>query len=305
MAIGERFAGFAVAHGRRAGLVTAMAGGLFASGLAGAPGASALTFVHSAKSGELRGGRLILRGVNDRVTYFTSAGGTATAKVKRVHKGVFLPGRPATGVLHVEGHQGGDEPSFKLTSPRYNAARRTVSFKARRLDSKQLPTGAVGTVGIARPRSLSAASSKFGPASLTVTSHPTVAIGSGNECIAHIVNSVTDYYFADLAASSWEAWDTDSWERLPPTNGPNPPAGISQGDVVHPRSEDYWESRGGDLRGCHNKVIFRFAQGPDTFTIEQTWPWGNGPSSTCTPANTPYKCTQTYISGQVFWTIGR
>ena len=171
----------AVVRGRRAGLVAAMAAGLFVAWLAGAPGASALTFKHSAKSGELRGGRLILHGVSGRVTYFTSSGGSATAKLKRVHKGVFLPGRPATGVLHVAGHRGGDEPSFRLSRPRYNAARRTVSFKARRLDSKRLPAGAAGTAAIARTRSVSAASSKFGPASLTVTSHPTVATGSGGQ----------------------------------------------------------------------------------------------------------------------------
>jgi hypothetical protein len=98
MAIGECLAGFAGARRRRARLVTVVAAGLFAAWLAGAPGAPALTFVHSAKSGELRGGRLILRGVSGRVTYFTSSGRTATATLKRVHKGVFLPGRPATGV---------------------------------------------------------------------------------------------------------------------------------------------------------------------------------------------------------------
>jgi hypothetical protein len=281
--------------------------GLFASGLAGAPGASAITFVHSAKSGELRDGRLVLHGVSGRVTYFSS-GRTATAKVKRMHKGVFLPGRPATGVLHVAGHHGGDEPSFRLTRPRYNVARRTVSFKARRLDSKRLPARAARA---ARTQSPSAAKSRFGASSLTVTSHPTVAVGSGNQCIVHIDNNLTlaDDAYGYLAASGWDAWDTDSWERLPPADVVNPPDGISQGDPVAPKGEDYWESVGGDLRGCHNKVIVGYSQNvpnprPDTFTIETTWAWGDLPTSTCTPANTPYTCRRADASGQIFWSIG-
>jgi hypothetical protein len=177
--------------------------------------------VHSAKSGELRDGRLILRGVSGRVTYLHASGRTATAKLKRVHKGVFLPGRPATAVLHVAGHRGGDEPSFRLSRPRYNAARRTVSFKARRLDSKRLPAAAAGTAGIARTRSLFGTSSQtgrssgLGPSSLTVTSHPTVAPAPayGNTCEATIFNNLPGTPAPSgltLSARSWSAWDTDT-----------------------------------------------------------------------------------------------
>ena len=46
----------------------------------------------------------------------------------------------ATGTLHVAGHRGGDELTFKLSRPRYNAARRTVSYKIRRLGDGHLPS---------------------------------------------------------------------------------------------------------------------------------------------------------------------
>jgi hypothetical protein len=291
MAIGACSSGFEVVRGRRAGLAVAVVAGLFAAWLAGAPGASALTFVHSAKSGELRDGRLILRGVSGRVTYLTGSGRTATAKVKRVHKGVFLPGRPATAVLHVAGHRGGDEPSFRLSRARYNAARRTVSFKARRLASKRLPAGAAGTAGIARTRSLFGTSSQAGPSSgfgrssLTVNSHPTVASGqtAGNVCEVFVENRLSADPPAPntltLSARSWSKWDTDTWDVLPPrVQITPPPDGIHQVIFgIQTNDDGQWRSYGSDYRGCHNEVIFEFDQHfayprSGTFTIDVTWP---------------------------------
>jgi hypothetical protein len=309
MAIGGCLAGLAGVRGRRAGLVAAVAAGLFAVGLAGAPGASAVTFVHSATSGELRGGRLVLHGVSGRVTYFNSSGRTAVASVKRVHKGVFLPGRPATGVLHVEGHRGGDEPSFKLSRPRYNAARRTVSFKARRLDSKRLAPGAAGAAGIARTRSLFGTSSQtgpsveFGPSSLTVNSLPTVAPDwpAGNTCEAWILNNTAAVPDVVLTATAYSAWDTDTWIV-------NPPLGVVT-NKLDPHSQGQWISQGGNLRGCHNEVTFGLRQNGDTspgsLTIEVTWPWGQLPSSTCDVSDPVYKfkCTRADANGNIIWSI--
>ena len=55
-----------------------------------------------------------------------------------------FPPKPATatGTLHVAGHHGGDELTFKLSRPRYNAARRTVSYKIKRLGNGRLPSRA-------------------------------------------------------------------------------------------------------------------------------------------------------------------
>ena len=96
--------------------------------------AGAAMVVHSAKSGELKAGRLILGGVRGRVTWTGNDGRSGVVSVERVHRRLFVPGIPyATGLLHVAGHRGGDEPVFRLSRPRYSAARRTVSYRARRI----------------------------------------------------------------------------------------------------------------------------------------------------------------------------
>jgi hypothetical protein len=220
--------------------------------------------------------------------------------------------------LHVAGHRGGDATSFRLIRPRYNAARRTVSFKARRLDSKRLPAGAAGTAGIARTRSLFGTSSQtgpssgFGPSSMTVASHPTVAPapGLGNECFVEIVNGGP----WPLTATTWSAWDTDTWERYPPEVGaPKDTPPWSQGDAVLFGQRGTWVTFGGDVRGCSNKVAFEWQDNPapGTFIIETTWPWGQGPTSTCNGdqnsavmyGNGNWKCTRNDHDGQITWTI--
>jgi hypothetical protein len=115
---------------RFAGLALAAAG-LCALVPATASAASATLITHSAKSGELQGGRLTLRGVSGRVTYVLNSGRRGTLSVRRLHRRLFLPGLPATGTLHVAGYRGGDEPSFRLSKPRRNAARHTVSYRAK------------------------------------------------------------------------------------------------------------------------------------------------------------------------------
>ena len=131
------------ARGRRVRLVAAVAAALSAAGLASVPGASAApTLVLSAKSGELHEGRLILRGVGARASYLTGAGSSGTVTAKRLHRRVFLPGRPATATLHVAGHRGGDEPTFRLSRPRYKAARQTVSYRPSRSTTRVCPARA-------------------------------------------------------------------------------------------------------------------------------------------------------------------
>jgi hypothetical protein len=39
-----------------------------------------------------------------------------------------------TGVLHVAGYHGGDEPTFRLSQPRYSPSRQTVSYTVQRLN---------------------------------------------------------------------------------------------------------------------------------------------------------------------------
>ena len=121
-------------------------------------------FVHSALSGELGGGRLTLRGVGRRVTWAHNSGRSGVMPIKRLHRLLFSPGTsPATGTLHVAGHRGGDELTFKLTRPRRNLARRTVSYKVKRLGGGRLPRRAAQAAGGAR---------RFGPASLSIVGAP-------------------------------------------------------------------------------------------------------------------------------------
>jgi hypothetical protein len=145
-----------------AGLVAGVVGSLPAgtSVSAQAPPRDGTVFVHSARSGKLGGGRLTLLGVGPRVTWTHESGRSGVMAVKSMHRMVFAPTSPeATATLHVAGHRGGDEPTFKLSQPRYNRARHLVSYRAKPLNNKSVPARAVRAAATARA---------FGPASLTI-----------------------------------------------------------------------------------------------------------------------------------------
>jgi hypothetical protein len=91
---------------RLAGLLVAVAAGLLAAALAGASWASATMVVtHSAEGGELRDGRLILRGVSGRATWATNAGRSGVISVRRLHRRVFPARKPgAVPALGQAGH---------------------------------------------------------------------------------------------------------------------------------------------------------------------------------------------------------
>ena len=152
--------------GAAAGLAAVAAAGLLAAAPAGAQPVprDAVVFVHSAKSGELGGGRLTLHGVSGRVTWAHNSGRFGVMKVRRLHRMLFsAKNATATGTLHVAGHRGGDELTVKLSRPRYNAARRTVSYKFKRLGDGRLPSRAARAAGAPR---------RFGPASLSMVGAP-------------------------------------------------------------------------------------------------------------------------------------
>ena len=132
------------------------------------PSASGTVFVHSAQSGGLRGGRLILRGVGSLVTWSQPSGRSGVLAITRMHRLLFSSGNPATGILHVAGQRGGDELTLRLTRPRY--AHGTVSYQVRRLNHGRLPgRGARGAQS----------AQQFGAASLSIvggTTAPTVTI---------------------------------------------------------------------------------------------------------------------------------
>jgi hypothetical protein len=151
-------------------VLAAAAAGLLVAAPAGAqaPPRDATVFVHSARSGDLGGERLTLHGVSRRVTWAHNSGRSGVMAVKRMHRTLFAPMiGPATGTLHVAGHRGGDELTFKLTKPRFNLARRMVSYKIQRLGKGRLPSRAARAAGIAR---------RFGAASLSIQGAPSPVV---------------------------------------------------------------------------------------------------------------------------------
>ncbi len=251
---------------RLAGLV-AVAAGLVALAPASALGAT--TFVHSAKSGELAGGRLTLHGVGPDVTWTTTAGRWGVAPIARAHRFIFSPKAPATGTLHVAGHRGGDEPTFKLSRPRYNAPRQTVSYRAKPLNNKPLPRRAARAGGRAGAR-------RFGAASLSIVPHST---GTNRvNCYTTFVNATR----TALQVGSVTKMLTDSWD-----SGWFPP---KVGLYVQPNGGDAWESYGIEVPSCGNSVTYKIVGTPDTITFSMSQD-GSGYSNTCTSTNQQFVCT--------------
>jgi hypothetical protein len=180
-----------------AGLVAVM-GCLLAGApvFAQAPPRDGTVFVHSAASGKLGGGRLTLLGVGPRVTWTHESGRSGVMAVKRMHRIVFATTNPeATATLHLAGHRGGDEPTFKLSDPRYNRARQMVSYQAKPLDNKALPGRSVRAAATAR---------MFGPASLTIQ-------GAGTPSMTFQPNT-----YPCATDSSTTCWGTLRASGLPP-----------------------------------------------------------------------------------------
>ncbi|HEY1274954.1 MAG TPA: hypothetical protein VGF25_08585, partial [Thermoleophilaceae bacterium] len=194
----ESFGGIEGARGRRTAL--AAAGAAVVALAVALPAAATTTVTHSAASGELAGGRLVLHGVHGKVTWARDSGDVGRISVRRLHRRAFAPGHPsAVGVLHVAGYRGGDEPAFRLSKPRYNSARRTVSYRAKPLDNKPVRGRAVRAAGT-RP-------TRFGAASLSIVPAPEI---DGQHCHGKFGNGTTFPLFAQSSS-----WDTDSWDSDP------------------------------------------------------------------------------------------
>ena len=272
---------------RIAGLVLATAGVLAIVPVpASANGAP--VFVHSAASGELTGNRLTLRGVGRHVSWIHNAGRSGKVTIARLHRRMFLPGKPAMGTLHVAGHRGGQEARFRLSRPRYAAGRRTVSYEVRRLSKVRLPGRS------ARPAQ---GAQQFGAASLSIVPHPQLTGGDngGNDCPMGLVNE-TGY---GVQATGSSKWDTDTWATAIPANEIVP----SHSKV--PTGSDlraFWESDGGLWRGCSNTATWQLVVDPNdptqapppagvTYSFVMSWPWGNGaPSPSCSSTNSQFYC---------------
>ena len=269
--------------------------GVVAAGLLGAwpapapaaPG-GATVFVHSAKGGEIREGRLMLRGVGRQLTWVTNGGRSGVVSVARLHRRLFPKGTPAaTGLLHIAGRRPGRAVALRLSRPRYSAARHRVSYRA-----MPLPKG--------RWRARAPVPRRFGAASLSILGAPAVLGGTtgGHDCAAGFLNHAS----YNLEAVSASKLATDIWS-------PEPRAGTV---IEALNGVASWGSDGGSLLGCSNSTVWEFEATlvqpdppPGTFTITTTYPWTGPFSNTCTSSVPQYICRLAGTSkpGQVLWEI--
>jgi hypothetical protein len=263
---------------RRAVVLGVAAAALFALAPASASGApnGAAMFVHSAKSGRLEGGRLMLRGVGRRVTWVLNGGTSGTVSIARLHRRLFAPGTAAaTGALHIAGQRGGSEATFRLSRPRYNRARGAVSYRARRLEERR-PAHTAGFRVLRR----------FGPASLSLVGSPRRlgTTGGGHVCSTVVTNDSG----VALINPQASAWDTDDWTQGPPGSGD----AIAQGGGTAA-----WETEGGIFRGCGDSVVWSVAGGSGTVSFSTTYPWSGPFSNTCNSTSPQVQCNDSGDNG--------
>jgi hypothetical protein len=235
-----------------------------------------MVFTHSASGGKLQGNRLTLRGVGRRVTWVDDRGRSGTVSARMLHRMVFA--RPATGALHVAGHRGGDEPTFRLSRPRYDPARRTVSYRVKPLNKKPLPSHAARAAGIARAR-------KFGAASLTIVPAPL----NNPSCTTAVLNQ-TGHNLTLVSASTGEGME---WDGQPPASIP---AGGDGGWSTYSPS------------GCWNTVVYEMNAADPLptsvqFTFDQNAAASSG-SNTCTSSDPAFQCNPVELEpGVAEWTL--
>jgi hypothetical protein len=269
-------------------LLVSICASLVALAPATAPAHGSTVFVHSAASGELSGGRLILREVGRHVTWTHAAGRSGVLRIARLHDRLFAGRTPrASGTLHIAGHRGGDEQALRLSRPRFNASRGTVSYRVRRISKRRPEPGARA--------SQSREPGEFGASSLSIVPAPQVASGDngGNDCGIGLVNE-TGFGVQPTGSSKW---DTDTWATGVPTN-------VVPSHAKDPTGADiraYWESDGGLLRGCSNSSTWQLVVDPNdpgqapppagvTYTLSMSWPWGSSGSPSCTSTNAQFYC---------------
>jgi hypothetical protein len=275
-----------VAFSLRVAGLAAVAAALVA--LAPASARANLVFVHSAKSGELGGGRLTLHGVGRRVTWMTNGGRSGVVSIARLHRRLFLAETPrATGTLHIAGQRGGQELALRLRRPRYNSARQTVRYRIRRLHKR----GSARASGFRSRR-------RFGAASLSIVGSKLVGDNGGLDCRTTLSNQ-TQW---EWGAAGESKWDTDTWDPGIPFQG------------ILFTSPVTWGSDGGLLRGCGNSgtwVVVPYSDDPNipvpsaTVNVVTTYPWSGQGQITCTSSSPQFACSATGYndSGVASWSI--
>jgi hypothetical protein len=270
---------------RGVGLV-ALAAGLSAAtpATAAAVPGGATVFVQSAKSGQLGGGRLVLAGVSGRVSWATNSGRAGVISLRRLHRRLIRPGKPATGTLQIAGQRGGQELAFRLSRPRYNPARHTVAYRARPVAKRR----AARAAGFQRPR-------RFGAVSLSIIPHPALMGTSpqGGPTCSVTINNQSD---RDLTATNSDFQLVGTWRPVPPLRTA-PPLLIKQG------GQATWEAVGTVGGRCLNAGTYTLVGiGTVTFSMDSSDPSGASCEALAYPAN--YPCVQMSRSGtDVVWQL--
>jgi hypothetical protein len=218
--------------GRIVGLaaVTAVLFALALAPASAAPG-DATMFVQSAARGQLGGGRLVLAGVSGRVSWATNAGRSGVISVRRLHRRLIRPGKPATGMLHIAGQRSGQELAFRLSRPRYNPARHTVAYRAKPLPKRR-----------AAPAAAAGFRRRFGAASLSIIPHPTLADSTPVTCGVTITNKTGH----DLGLDPANVAHLGTWD----------PAGSPQ-STIKAGTTASWAAVGASTSvGCNNGAYY-------------------------------------------------
>jgi hypothetical protein len=261
-------------------LVALAAASLAAPATAAAVPGGATVFVHSAASGKLAGGKLVLAGVSGRVSWATNSGRAGVISVRRFHRHMLRPGKPATGTLHIAGQRGGQELAFRLRRPRYNAARKTVAYRAKPLAKRR----AAAASGLRR----------FGAASLSIVPHPTLmgtSESGGATCGVTLTNNTG--HDLTLQSPGFKKRRTDSWN-------PPPPGAIAAGATASWASE----SKVGD--GCLNDGAYLIGGSTREFVVITVGagPDGQIENPICTPSEPAFICSGASLSGgTIAWTV--
>ncbi len=242
----------------------------------------ATRFLQSAKSGGLHGDQLTLRGVGRSVRWKGSGPGKRSGVVsfQLLERRLFSGNAAPTADLHVAGQRG--VVRLRISRPRYNARRGTVSYRTKRLSKRRVPRG-------------------FGAASLSIVSPPLVGGSYGHHSCQTQLQDNTAY---GLQPISFSKGDLDVWAFLSP-----PSAVIGNNDSTT------WESDGALFKGCSNSAVWKFVPDPNsphpptpppgTVSFTTTYPWDGLPSYGCTSSYPGVSCKRTYATadGVVEWEL--
>lgn len=253
-----------------------------AGATASAPLGGATTVVQSAKGGGLQGDQLTLRGVGRSVRWKRSGRPKQSGIVsfKLVQRQLFSDNAALTADLRVAGQRGA--VAVRISRPRYDARRGTVSYRVKRLGRRRIPH-------------------RFGAASLSIVLPRVVGGSYGDHSCQTEIQDNTAYGLQPIHSSKG---DLDVWALESP-----PTATIGQGDVTS------WESDGALFKGCMNSVVWKFVPDPNsphpptppsgTVSFTTAYPWDGLPAYTCTSSDPGVQCKQTYATreGEVDWEL--